>query len=376
MRQADLVIEPLTDLEQLTALAADGDADGHNQVSRLIREWREGSNRFSAAGEGVYVAKRGALVCGVCGLNRDPYAGDDSVGRVRRLYVSAAERRAGIGRALVERLMEDARGTYSWIHLRTHEREAAVFYEANGFERVAGNPDYTHRRRVLPATMRANVIEQLAASIGALRLSHPTRVAIDGVDGSGKTTLADELVAPVRRLNRAVIRASVDGFHNPRAVRYRRGADSPEGYFLDSFDYATLKRELLDPLGPDGHAKFRTAAYDYRVDRRVESPLQAAARDAVLLFDGVFLACPELQASWDLKVWLDVPFEITVERAIARDVRNGGDAAVTRGKYERRYVPGQQLYLAQCRPRERADIVVDNSDLEHPKVVMQRAIDG
>jgi len=25
-----------------------------------------------------------------------------------------------------------------------------VFYEANGFERVAGNPDYTHRRRVSP----------------------------------------------------------------------------------------------------------------------------------------------------------------------------------------------------------------------------------
>ena len=372
----DVVIEPLTDLEELTALAGDADADGHNQVSRLIREWREGLNRFSAPGERVYVARRGARVCGVCGLNRDPYAGDDSVGRVRRLYVSAAERRAGIGRALVERLMTDARGTYSWIHLRTHEREAAVFYEANGFERVLGNPDYTHRRRVRPAMTREDVIEQLAASIAALRLNHPTRVGIDGVDGSGKTTLADELVAPVRRLGRTVIRASVDGFHNPRAVRYTRAPDSPEGYFLDSFDYATLKRELLDPLGPGGDAKFRTAAFDYRADRRVESPWQAAPRDAVLLFDGVFLARPELQASWDLTIWLDVPFEITVERAIARDARNGGDATVTRGKYERRYVPGQRLYLALCRPRERADIVVDNSGLEHPKVMMRRTVDG
>jgi len=223
---------------------------------------------------------------------------------------------------------------------------------------------------------RAEVLEQLAASIAALQLSHPTRVAIDGVDGAGKTMLADELVAPVRRLGRAVIRASVDGFHNPRAVRYAPGPDSPEGYFLDSFDYATLKRELLGPLGPEGDAKFRTAAFDFRVDRPVESPRHVAPRDAVLLFDGVFLSCPELQTSWDLTIWLDVPFEVTVERAVARDTRNGGNAAVTRGKYERRYVPGQRLYLAQCRPRERADIVVDNSVLEHPTVVMRGTVDG
>ena len=84
-------------------------------------------------------------------MNRDPYAGDDSIGRVRRFYVSAPERRLGIGRALIERLMADASGVYSWIHLRTHEHEAAAFYEANGFEAVAGNPDYTHRRRVIHA---------------------------------------------------------------------------------------------------------------------------------------------------------------------------------------------------------------------------------
>jgi len=218
------------------------------------------------------------------------------------------------------------------------------------------------------------MLEQLAESIAAVRLDHPTRVAIDGVDGSGKTTLADELVEPIRRAGREVIRASVDGFHHPRAVRYTRGPDSPEGYFIDSFDYATLKRELLDPLGSEGDASFRTAAFDYRVDRAVESPRRVAARNAVLLFDGVFLLRPELQASWDLTVWLDVPFEITVERAVARDSRGGGDAAVTRGKYEQRYVPGQRLYLTQCRPQERADIVVDNSVFERPRIVRNKRV--
>jgi uridine kinase len=215
---------------------------------------------------------------------------------------------------------------------------------------------------------RFEMLGQLTASIAAVRRDHPTRVAIDGVDGSGKTTLADEFVEPLRRAGREVIRASVDGFHNPRAVRYVRGPDSPEGYFLDSFDYAALKRELLDPLGPHGDRRFRAAAFDYRVDRPVESPLRLAPQDAVLLFDGVFLSRPELAGSWDLTVWLDVPFEITVERAVARDVRRGGDAAATRNKYEHRYVPGQRLYIEQCRPKERADIVVDNAVFDRPKI--------
>lgn len=215
---------------------------------------------------------------------------------------------------------------------------------------------------------REAVLERLAASIVALHLDHPTRVAIDGVDGSGKTTLADELVERVQRAGREVIRASVDGFHNPRALRYTRGPDSPEGYFLDSFDYAALKRELLEPLGPAGSRSFRTAVFDYRIDRAVESPPRIARRDAVLLFDGVFCSRRELEGSWDLTIWLDVPFEVTVERAIARDSRNGGNAAATRLKYERRYVPGQRLYLAQCRPRERAAIVVDNTAFARPSV--------
>jgi len=148
MRPADLVIEPLRDLEQLSELETDANADGQGMVSRLIREWRDGRNRFSEAGERVYVAKRGERVCGVCGVNRDPYAGDDSIGRVRRLYVSARERRSGIGRALIDRLVADASGVFTWIHLRAHEHRASAFYEANGFEAVEGNPDYTHRRRV------------------------------------------------------------------------------------------------------------------------------------------------------------------------------------------------------------------------------------
>lgn len=221
------------------------------------------------------------------------------------------------------------------------------------------------------ADSRAARVDELAAALLAVRLDHPTRVALDGVDGAGKTTLADELAAPLRRAGRDVVRASIDGFHNPRSVRYARGADSAEGYYLDSFDYATLKSALLDPLmRPDG--AFCTAAFDYRVDARVDTPARAARRDAVLLFDGVFLLRPELDGCWDVAIWVDAPFEVTVERAVARDAARGGDRVATRKKYRDRYIPGQRIYMSRCAPKERADIVFDNTDVQRPRMNYQR----
>jgi N-acetylglutamate synthase-like GNAT family acetyltransferase len=145
----DLVVEPLVGPEQLAALEADARADGRAMVSRLIHEWLDGRNRFSRPGEKAYVARRDGRVCGVCGLNRDPFAGNDSIGRVRRLYVSVHNRREGIGTAIVDQLMADARGVYTWIHLRTRDAQAAAFYEAMGFEPVTGDDTCTHRRRVI-----------------------------------------------------------------------------------------------------------------------------------------------------------------------------------------------------------------------------------
>jgi len=212
---------------------------------------------------------------------------------------------------------------------------------------------------------RSACLDRLAAAIGAVRRDHPIRVAIDGVDGVGKTMLADELVEPLTRTGRQIVRSSVDGFHRPRAFRYRRGPDSAEGYFLDSFDYAALKAALLDPLGPGGGRRFRPALFDHRTDLPVVLPCQTAALEAVLLFDGVFLQCPALADSWDFRIWVEAPFDVTVPRAVRRDAVGHEEAEVD-AKYRRRYMPGQMMYLAQCNPREAADVVVHNVDFDNP----------
>jgi uridine kinase len=112
--------------------------------------------------------------------------------------------------------------------------------------------------------------------------------------------------------------------------------------------------------------------FDYRADRVVDAPVRVAPPRAILLFDGVFLQKPELHGVWDMTIWLEVPFEVTVERAVVRDAQYGVDADIVRSKYEARYVPGQRLYIGQCRPLERADIVIDNASFDRPQLSFRK----
>lgn len=213
---------------------------------------------------------------------------------------------------------------------------------------------------------RAQVIDQLADLISAIKLPHPVRVAIDGIDAAGKTTLANELVAPIEHRGRQVIRASIDGFHRPRAERYRRGADSPEGYYYDSFNYSALRAALLEPLGPQGNRLYRRAVFDFRTDTAVDAPASHAVANAILLFDGVFLLRPELNASWDYRIFVHADFDVAVARAVQRDQAHGGATDVIAARYWQRYVPGQRIYLQSVRPQEKADVIVENNDPDHP----------
>ncbi len=198
----------------------------------------------------------------------------------------------------------------------------------------------------------------------------PILAAIDGVDGSGKTTFADRLALHLSRSGRQIIRASIDGFHNPRVVRYRQGRDSSRGYYEDSFNYKLLQQTLLDPLA-SGNLEYKEAAFDYITDTELELPWKKAKLDAILVMDGIFLLRPLLVGYWDVKVFLDVGFEVTVPRAVLRaqtgQSRQSEQEIVK--AYADRYIPGQKLYFEESCPQQAADIVIDNTDFDNPVVL-------
>jgi len=130
------------DLQALGGLRRESSLAGCRFIERLCDEWASGTNRFSAPGEALFLATVGDQVVGVCGLNRDPYVPDPSVGRVRRLYVARAHRRGGVGRALLEAVLAHARAHFRLLRLRSEE--AGEFYLTHGFRRIASEPDTTH----------------------------------------------------------------------------------------------------------------------------------------------------------------------------------------------------------------------------------------
>lgn len=139
-------IERLTDPqpESFTAMVAESEREDWRFLRRLANEWSSGVNRFDRPGEALFAARVGREIAGVCGLNIDPYASTNSVGRVRHLYVLPACRRLGIGRKLVTVVIDAAQNRFDCLRLRTESPEAARFYERLGFGRCAGVPDCTH----------------------------------------------------------------------------------------------------------------------------------------------------------------------------------------------------------------------------------------
>lgn len=190
-------------------------------------------------------------------------------------------------------------------------------------------------------------------------------VAIDGVDGSGKTFFTANLVSEIR--NRPVTVIHADDFLNPSAIRHAKGRASPEGFWKDTYNYAALQDQLLRPLGPKGTGWYSPASYNSATDRTAQEDVLLAPSDALVFVEGMFLHRDELAFYWDASVFLDVPFTETAQRMA---VRNGSNPDPEHSSM-RRYVGGQRLYFDAARPWERATFVVDNSDFTSPRVIVQ-----
>lgn len=217
-------------------------------------------------------------------------------------------------------------------------------------------------------SVREALVAEVAARVPVAVGPDCVRVGVDGVDGAGKTTFAAELSAALRDLGRPVVEFSLDGWHRVRARRHARGPQSPEGFWLDSYDYPRLLEEALGPLGPGGSRRFRPAGHDVRTDEVLRPDLVEAPEGAVVVVDGLFLHRAELAGCFDFTVFVDVPFEVSAARMAVRD----GSPSDPAHPELRRYVEGQRLYFAERSPWSRADLVVDNTDLAEPVLVRTR----
>jgi uridine kinase len=213
---------------------------------------------------------------------------------------------------------------------------------------------------------RHRLIDRVARRLAVERREHPLRVGIDGLCGSGKTTFARDLTAALLARGELAVHLDSDGFHHPRAIRYRQGRDSPRGYYEDAYDFAGLTEKVLRPLGPGGSLVYARRLHDMETDKVVHDDNANADRRSIVIFDCTFIQRGTLRGLWDEVIFLETNREIAADRGIDRDAPSFGSREAAHQAYEARYMAACDIYVSEERPLERASIVIDNNDVHAP----------
>jgi len=219
---------------------------------------------------------------------------------------------------------------------------------------------------VVSSSDRSALVTAIAARID---LGYPGRVliAVDGRTAAGKTTFGHELARELADRGRTVLRASLDDFKQPWRDRHLYDRESGEGYYRNAFDYAGLARLLLQPFRAGAPGGVALCSIDPITQLDHSATRVPAPEGAVLVVDGVFALRPQIDAWWDVRIWLDVDPEGSVARGTERDaVRVGDDAA---SLHRDRYGVAEEVYLSEVHPIARADFVIDNRDFADPRLV-------
>lgn len=204
-----------------------------------------------------------------------------------------------------------------------------------------------------PQPVSPDQLPELLADLLAAALPGPgrLRVLVDGPPAAYPERLADALVDPMRIRGVPPLRVSAADFLRPASVRLEHGHTDPQAYYEGWTDLGALRREVLDPLGPGGNARWLPTLWDAAADRSTRQGYRVAPERAVLLLDGPML------------LGRGLPCELAVHLRLtpaARRRRTAADWAWTLPAFER--------YEREVRPADVAQVVVHADDPAHPAI--------
>lgn len=196
----------------------------------------------------------------------------------------------------------------------------------------------------------------------------PLRIAINGIEGSGKTIFARHLTQYLIDEQYKAVHVSIDGFHHDRAYRYRQGRDSARGYYEDSYDEKAFVEGVLKRSQND-QPSYTPASHDLDTDKYLASNPINIGPDTFIITDGAYLFKPVYMPYWDLKIYLKTDFETAMKRGARRDEFSLGSYEAAQLKFKHRYHAASKIYQMEVDPDHHADIVIDNTDFMNPQPV-------
>jgi uridine kinase len=175
--------------------------------------------------------------------------------------------------------------------------------------------------------------DEALARIAALPRDRTVLVGIDGYGGAGKSTFA---AAAAQRVPSAVV-VHVDDFAAP---------DIPQ------WDWDRLRAQVLLPLLAGRPGRYQR--WDWPSNTGAEWHDVPVGR--IVLVEGVSSTRREVDAPWDLTVWIDTPEPTRLDRALERD----GPAMMARWHEE--WLPSENAYVARENPLARVDLIVSGTE--------------
>jgi uridine kinase len=213
-------------------------------------------------------------------------------------------------------------------------------------------------------------IEEVVRKILQRRANIPdTRsllVGVSGIDGCGKGYVAGQLQAHLALHGVIPAILNVDGWLNLPQKRFDQSAPAVNFYEnairLDQF-FNELVLPLRDRRSIHLEADFvEETASDYRKHTYDYTDVSVA------LIEGIFLFKAQYRKYFDLAVWIDCSFPTALARAIDR-AQEGLSPANTIAAYDTIYFPAQRIHLARDKPRENADVILENDISAKPPVL-------
>lgn len=122
--------------DDLCDLRQPATSEGFRFLNRLVQDYAAGTNRFDQPGEALYVIRRNEDLIAIGGINVESLSSEHRRGRIRRVYVHPAERRAGIGQLLMSTIETHAAEWFDALQLFTDTQGASNFYCRLGYQLV------------------------------------------------------------------------------------------------------------------------------------------------------------------------------------------------------------------------------------------------
>jgi uridine kinase len=191
-------------------------------------------------------------------------------------------------------------------------------------------------------------------------------IAVDGLDGSGKSHFARALVAACEAEGAgAVVLFRVDDFRRPLPALASPG-DEATLYYDHYYDFALLDACLRSFL--QGAPGISIPRFDPA--REVLEGEHAMRFDNARLavVEGVFVMRAAEAAAASL-IALEVTEAEARRRILARDLARGRPLDVVEHRIDHRYFPAQRRYREAFDPLRRADVLVDNEHWDHPRLL-------